>query len=95
MPCFHRQMTDDPGTPLEDEEWFHGILPREEVQRLLKQDGDYLVRESKKKNTAESQYVLSVMWQGPKHFIIQTGEVSRSVSFYSCYTLFNHRALLP
>ncbi|XP_067942710.1 tyrosine-protein kinase Fer-like isoform X2 [Watersipora subatra] len=68
------KMTDNPESPLEDEEWFHGILPREEVQRLLKQDGDYLVRESKKRQTNESQYVLSVMWQGSKHFIIQKGD---------------------
>lgn len=74
-------MTTDLGTALEDEEWFHGILPREEVQRLLKTDGDYLVRESKKRNagergSGETQFVLSVMWQGPKHFIVQKGEVS-------------------
>jgi len=69
-------MTSNPENPLEDEEWFHGILPREEVQRLLRQDGDYLVRESQKRGTNEMQYVLSVMWQGPKHFIIQTSDVS-------------------
>ncbi|KAL5020316.1 hypothetical protein ScPMuIL_003208 [Solemya velum] len=59
---------------LEDEEWFHGVLPREEVQRLLKEDGDYLVRESRNKRTNEVQYVLSVYWQGHRHFIIQYGE---------------------
>lgn len=69
-------MTNNPTLPLEDESWFHGLLPREEVQQLLKQDGDYLVRESKKRGTGETQYVLSVMWQGPKHFIIQQAEVS-------------------
>ncbi|XP_041355891.1 tyrosine-protein kinase Fer-like [Gigantopelta aegis] len=56
------------------EEWFHGVLPREEVQRLLNNDGDYLVRESKNKKTNETQYVLSVYWQGYKHFIIQGSE---------------------
>lgn len=59
---------------LEDEEWFHGVLPREEVQRLLVNDGDYLVRESKNKKTNEVVYVLSVYWNGHKHFIIQTEE---------------------
>ncbi|CAE1317407.1 FER [Acanthosepion pharaonis] len=59
---------------LEDEEWFHGVLPREEVQRLLVNDGDYLVRESKNKKTNEVVYVLSVYWKGHKHFIIQTEE---------------------
>lgn len=58
----------------EDEEWFHGVLPREEVQRLLVEDGDYIVRESKNRKTNEAQYVLSVFWQGHKHFIIQGAE---------------------
>ncbi|OWF41351.1 tyrosine-protein kinase Fer-like isoform X2 [Mizuhopecten yessoensis] len=64
----------DPSRPLEEEEWFHGVLPREEVQRLLSNDGDFLVRESKNRKTNETQYVLSVGWQGYKHFIIQYGE---------------------
>ncbi|XP_036354990.1 tyrosine-protein kinase Fer-like isoform X5 [Octopus sinensis] len=59
---------------LEDEEWFHGVLPREEVQRLLVTDGDFLVRESKNKKTNEVLYVLSVYWNGHRHFIIQTKE---------------------
>ncbi|GAB1605789.1 tyrosine-protein kinase Fer-like isoform X2 [Argonauta hians] len=59
---------------LEDEEWFHGVLPREEVQRLLVSDGDFLVRESKNKKTNEVLYVLSVYWNGHRHFIIQTKE---------------------
>ena len=25
-------------------EWFHGVLPRDEVVRLLQNDGDYLVK---------------------------------------------------
>lgn len=61
-----------------DEEWFHGVLPREEVQRLLANDGDYLVRESKNKKTNETQFVLSVYWQGHRHFIIQFAPVRSS-----------------
>lgn len=56
---------------LEEEQWFHGILPREEVHRLLVNDGDYLVRMTYNRATAEKQYVLSVMWSAHKHFIIQ------------------------
>lgn len=59
---------------LEDEDWFHGVLPREEVQRLLVNDGDFLVRESKNKRTNETQFVLSAHWQGYRHFIIQFHE---------------------
>ena len=55
--------------PLEEELWFHGVLPREEVVRLLQNDGDFLVRETTRND--EKQTVLSVMWGSPKHFIVQ------------------------
>ena len=70
------QETHNQENRLENEEWFHGVLPREEVQRLLAQDGDFLVRESKNKRTNETQFVLSAYWQGYRHFIIQFHEVS-------------------
>jgi len=54
---------------LEDELWFHGVLPREEVVRLLRNEGDFLVRETVRND--EIQIVLSVMWGSPKHFIVQ------------------------
>lgn len=55
---------------LADEEWFHGVLPREEVVRLLKHEGDFLVRQTTRND--ECQTVLSVSWGGHKHFIVQT-----------------------
>ena len=69
---------------MDEEEWYHGVLPRDEVQRLLQADGDYLVRQSNNKKTGEVQYVLSVYWTSGgtatgnpyKHFIIQGGDVS-------------------
>ncbi|GFR04239.1 tyrosine-protein kinase Fer [Trichonephila clavata] len=57
-------------TSLQDEDWFHGVLPREEVVRLLENEGDYLVRETYRNES--KQIVLSVCWEGHKHFIIQT-----------------------
>jgi len=58
------------GRSLEEELWFHGVLPRGEVVRLLETDGDFLVRETTRNE--EKQIVLSVMWNTPKHFIVQT-----------------------
>ncbi|KAL1453201.1 hypothetical protein WDU94_007366 [Cyamophila willieti] len=55
---------------LVEEDWFHGVLPREEVVRLLVKDGDFLVRETTRND--ENQTVLSVAWDGHKHFIVQT-----------------------
>lgn len=62
----------NPERNLEDELWFHGVLPREEVVRLLQQDGDFLVRETTRND--EKQTVLSVMWASPKHFIVQLSQ---------------------
>lgn len=62
--------TYDPDRCLEDEPWFHGVLPREEVVRLLVNEGDYLVRETTRND--EQQIVLSVCWGSHKHFIVQT-----------------------
>ncbi|XP_055381518.1 tyrosine-protein kinase Fer isoform X2 [Condylostylus longicornis] len=64
------EMTYSTNRPLYEEEWFHGVLPREEVVRLLKIEGDFLVRETIRNE--ESQIVLSVCWNGHKHFIVQT-----------------------
>lgn len=46
---------------LEKMKWFHGLLTRENAEKLLVNDGDYLVRET---NKAERQYVLSGRYKG-------------------------------
>ncbi|XP_051577816.1 tyrosine-protein kinase Fes/Fps-like isoform X2 [Myxocyprinus asiaticus] len=57
--------------PLTQQGWYHGAIPRLEVQELLKNDGDYLVRESQGKQ----EYVLSVHWGGQcRHFLIQSAD---------------------
>lgn len=54
--------------PLSQQDWYHGAIPRLEVQQLLQNDGDFLVRKSHEKQV----YVLSVQWDGScKHFLIQ------------------------
>lgn len=67
---FFPQLSTSTNRPLYEEEWFHGVLPREEVVRLLNNEGDFLVRETIRNE--ESQIVLSVCWNGHKHFIVQT-----------------------
>ncbi|XP_048875791.1 tyrosine-protein kinase Fer isoform X1 [Brienomyrus brachyistius] len=55
--------------PLSEQEWYHGAIPRVEAQELLKQQGDFLVRESHGK---PGEYVLSVFSDAQRrHFIIQ------------------------
>ncbi|XP_053934192.1 tyrosine-protein kinase Fes/Fps isoform X2 [Cuculus canorus] len=54
--------------PLCEQAWYHGAIPRSEVQELLSCNGDFLVRESQGKQ----EYVLSVLWDAQlRHFIIQ------------------------
>nr|XP_054588116.1 tyrosine-protein kinase Fes/Fps [Nothobranchius furzeri] len=54
--------------PVEQQDWFHGAIPRLEVQQLLENSGDFLVRKSQEKQG----YVLSVQWDGSsRHFLIQ------------------------
>lgn len=55
--------------PLAEQEWYHGAIPRTEAQELLRQQGDFLVRESHGK---PGEYVLSVYSdEQRRHFIIQ------------------------
>ncbi|XP_056393465.1 tyrosine-protein kinase Fer isoform X1 [Hyla sarda] len=55
--------------PLSEQDWYHGAIPRVEAQELLKQQGDFLVRESHGK---PGEYVLSVFSDTQRrHFIIQ------------------------
>ncbi|XP_065140180.1 tyrosine-protein kinase Fer [Paramisgurnus dabryanus] len=55
--------------PLGEQEWYHGAIPRMEAHELVKQQGDFLVRESHGK---PGEYVLSVFSEGQRrHFIIQ------------------------
>ncbi|RWS30425.1 Tyrosine-protein kinase Fer-like protein [Leptotrombidium deliense] len=52
------------------EPWFHGVLPREDVPRLICKDGDFLVRETQTK--VGKRYAISVCWQKEaKHFLVQ------------------------
>jgi hypothetical protein len=41
---------------LDKMKWFHGLMTRDNAEKLLVNNGDYLVRET---NKAERQYVLS------------------------------------
>lgn len=40
------------------------MLPRQDVNELLKKQGDFLVRTTQKSDDAERVEVISVMWDG-------------------------------
>ena len=52
--------------PLEEEDWYHGEVSRDDAIKLVKDDGDYLVRFS----NAQTTHILTAKWDGKiKHFI--------------------------
>lgn len=52
------------GKPLEERDFYHGMLPRADVNTLLKKQGDFIVRTTQKNEQAERQEAISVMWDG-------------------------------
>uniref|UniRef100_A0A8C9UIL0 Tyrosine-protein kinase n=1 Tax=Serinus canaria TaxID=9135 RepID=A0A8C9UIL0_SERCA len=71
--------------PLAEQDWYHGAIPRIEAQELLKQQGDFLVRESHGK---PGEYVLSVFSDGQRrHFIIQYADDKKWVLNHEDVTL--------
>lgn len=53
--------------------YYHGLLPRGDIDPLLQKDGDFLVRKTEKDN--DIVIVLSVRWRGqPRHFIVNQRE---------------------
>lgn len=78
--------------PLEEEPWYHGALPRQETEDLLKQEGDFIVRF---KSDASGQYVLSCRSaEKLRHFpIVQQEDQTYRLeggSFNSIQELINH-----
>lgn len=55
---------------IEEIQWFHGCLPRENAEKRLANDGDFLVREHRQTND-KVEYIISVFWKGPRHFKYQ------------------------
>ncbi|EDV39142.1 uncharacterized protein Dana_GF24647 [Drosophila ananassae] len=63
-----RDVFDGPQCPLTAEIWFHAAISRPIAERLLHQDGDFLVRESQGKR---GQYVLTGLeGKTPKHLLL-------------------------
>lgn len=53
---------------LEGQAWYHGIMSRREAEKLLRDDGDFLVRKS---TTNPGSYVLTGMHNGlAKHLLL-------------------------
>ena len=66
-----KQLEEELRLPSEDvrsHAWFHGGISREKAERLIRDNGDFLVRDSISK---PGNYVLTVRWKNvPMHFVI-------------------------
>ncbi|KAF1761697.1 hypothetical protein GCK72_009953 [Caenorhabditis remanei] len=81
-----------------EQQWFHGLLPREEVQLLLQKNGDFLVRMSEPGAGQTRHLILSVMQNEPSadamHYVIRNSDGKFSITgkenFDSLIDLINH-----
>lgn len=61
---------------IENETYYHGLLPREDVKAMLKRNGDFLLRTSEP-HTGERAVILSMM--------VKEDKAEKGVSFYIYY----------
>ncbi|CAD5234085.1 unnamed protein product [Bursaphelenchus xylophilus] len=55
---------------LEKEDWYHGMLPREDMAALLKDNGQFLIRLTEPKQGQGLRIVLSVRWNNRLHHMV-------------------------
>ncbi len=54
---------------LQAQEWYHGFLPRNEMETLLRKNGDFVVRQTELNH--QEKFIISVRFNGQiKHFVI-------------------------
>ena len=71
---------------MNQEPWYYDLIPRADADRMVKLDGDYLVRFSDTKG-----YVLTTKWEGQaRHFVIQKleDEVLNILVIFLCCLFF-------
>ncbi|TKR77303.1 hypothetical protein L596_018300 [Steinernema carpocapsae] len=59
---------------IEEQDYYHGLLPREDVVALLRSSGDFLVRTTEMVSGSNRRFCVSVNWSGQHHFIVQTNK---------------------
>ncbi|TKR87157.1 hypothetical protein L596_011606 [Steinernema carpocapsae] len=70
------------------EQYYHGLLPREDIKLMLRINGDFLVRTTEPVAGQPRAYVLSVMYRqqdderGIKHYVIQRNAGKYSIEKY-------------
>ncbi|CAI2309719.1 unnamed protein product [Caenorhabditis sp. 36 PRJEB53466] len=89
------------GRLIEKEQYYHGLLPREDVQLMLTQNGDFVLRSSETRSGDGRSYILSVkLGASPdenssiQHFVIKKDEkkymIYSSMQFGTIQELIDH-----
>jgi len=86
---------------LVEEQYYHGLLPREDIKQMLRSNGDFILRTSEPVSGRPRAFILSVMTQGKddhgiKHYVIQqiNGKfVIERDAFNSIPDMINHHLL--
>ena len=48
--------------------YYHGLMPRDEIEELLKKEGDFIIRKTEVKFAAH--YAISIFWNSHSHHIL-------------------------
>ncbi|TKR72420.1 hypothetical protein L596_019867 [Steinernema carpocapsae] len=62
------KMDREMGRALSEHSWYHGLMPREEIEEMLKEDDEFLVRKTDVKS--EIKYTISVRNKGRVRHIL-------------------------
>lgn len=78
-----------------EENWFHGSKPTKQIEKLLRNDGDFLVHTSKDRSSKTTVFMLAVFWEHLQDFQIRRNRVRLKIhSRVQCYlktiALFNY-----
>ncbi|KAF7633900.1 hypothetical protein Mgra_00006760, partial [Meloidogyne graminicola] len=61
--------------------YYHGLLPREDSNAMLKQNGEFLIRMSEENAGDARTFVLSVVYGNIKHYLFREENGKISIDF--------------
>ncbi|CAD5214052.1 unnamed protein product [Bursaphelenchus xylophilus] len=73
-------------TALQKRTWYHGLMPRDEIEHILQQDGQFLVRKTEVgKGEQQERLTLSVRWKGRvRHILIRLNKENKWAFIPEC-----------
>ncbi|CAD5234749.1 unnamed protein product [Bursaphelenchus xylophilus] len=95
----HVKIMDVGENGINEKDYNHGLIPREDINLMLKEPGDFLLRVTSISDNGNRQMCLSVMGgrQHVEHFLIHSNEgkfrLTKDLSFPSIISLVNHYLL--